>query len=143
MWNAQLSGLLSGTTCVIYDGNPGGSKDKPDWGVLWRYAAQEGVTFFGGGAAYFANCMKAGIDLSAIDGLHTVRALGTTGSPLSAEVQQWGTTQFQKVYAKAGAQSTRYLVVQHLRRHRCGRLLWAACATCPWWPAKCNAVCWA
>jgi len=46
--------------------------------------------------------MKAGIDLSAIEGLHTVRALGTTGSPLSAEVQQWGTTQFQKVYAKAG-----------------------------------------
>ena len=102
MWNAQLSGLLSGTTCVIYDGNPGGSKERPDWGVLWRYAAQEGVTFFGGGAAFFANCMKAGTDLSAIHGLHTVRALGTTGSPLSAEVQQWGTTQFQNVYAKAG-----------------------------------------
>jgi acetoacetyl-CoA synthetase len=102
MWNAQLSGLLSGTTCVIYDGNPGGSKEHPDWGVLWRYAAKEGVTFFGGGAAFFANCMKTGLDLSTIEGLHTVRALGTTGSPLSAEVQQWGTTQFQKVVAKAG-----------------------------------------
>jgi hypothetical protein len=27
MWNAQTSGLLNGTTCVIFDGNPGGSKD--------------------------------------------------------------------------------------------------------------------
>jgi acetoacetyl-CoA synthetase len=30
MWNAQASGLLGGTTCVIFDGNPGGSKDRPD-----------------------------------------------------------------------------------------------------------------
>jgi acetoacetyl-CoA synthetase len=28
--------------------------------------------------------------------------LGCTGSPLSAEVQQWGTDQFRRVYAKAG-----------------------------------------
>jgi len=31
MWNAQVSGLLGGTTCVIFDGSPGGSKDKPHW----------------------------------------------------------------------------------------------------------------
>ncbi len=102
MWNAQLSGLLSGTTCVIYDGNPGGSKDKPDWGVLWRYAAQEGVTFFGAGAAYFNNCMKAELKLWDHPGLARVRALGTTGSPLSAEVQNWGTEQFRRVHAQAG-----------------------------------------
>ena len=102
MWNAQLSGLLSGTTCVIFDGNPGGSKEKPDWGVLWRYAAQEKVTFMGGGAAFFASCMKANVDLASIQGLNTVRALGVTGSPLSAEVQQWGIDQFKQVYAQAG-----------------------------------------
>ena len=102
MWNAQLSGLLSGTTCVIYDGNPGGTKDHPDWGVLWRYAAQERVTFFGAGAAFFTNCMKAGVQLSTIPGLSQVRALGTTGSPLSADVQQWGTAQFHAVHAAAG-----------------------------------------
>ena len=66
MWNAQTSGLLNGTTCVIYDGNPGGSKDKPDWTMLWRFAAEQGVTFFGAGAAFFANCMKAGVDLSSL-----------------------------------------------------------------------------
>ena len=95
MWNAQLSGLLSGTTCVIYDGNPGGSKDHPDWGVLWRFAAETGVTFFGAGAAFFANCMKAGITLADFGDLTRIRALGTTGSPLSPEVQEWGTAQFE------------------------------------------------
>jgi len=97
MWNAQMSGLLNGTTCCIYDGNPGGSKDKPDWTTLWRFAAQLGVTFFGAGAAFFANCMKAGIDLSACGDLSQVRALGTTGSPLSEEAQRWGTAQFDKL----------------------------------------------
>ncbi|MFT4241007.1 MAG: acetoacetate--CoA ligase [Acidovorax sp.] len=94
MWNAQLSGLLSGTTCVIFDGNPGGSKDKPDWGLLWRFAAETGVTFFGAGAAYFANCMKAGVRPQDCGDLSRIRALGTTGSPLAPEVQVWGTAQF-------------------------------------------------
>jgi acetoacetyl-CoA synthetase len=97
MWNAQVSGLLNGTTCCIYDGNPGGSKDKPDWTTLWRFGAELGVTFFGAGAAFFANCMKAGVQLAQFPGLKTVRALGTTGSPLSAEVQNWGTEQFEKL----------------------------------------------
>ncbi|MEX1168164.1 MAG: acetoacetate--CoA ligase, partial [Hydrogenophaga sp.] len=95
MWNAQTSGLLCGTTCVIFDGNPGGSKDKPDWTTLWRFAAEQGVTFFGAGAAFFANCLKADVDLSACGDLSKVRALGTTGSPLSEDAQNWGTRQFR------------------------------------------------
>ena len=105
MWNAQVSGLLHGTTCCIFDGNPGGKKsagpsgsqDNPDWTVLWRFAADLGVTFFGAGAAFFANCMKANIDLSSCGNLRRVRALGTTGSPLPEEAQRWGTAQFEKI----------------------------------------------
>ena len=97
MWNAQVAGLLNGVTCVIYDGNPGGSKDNPDWGILWRMAAQEKVTFFGAGAAYFANCHKAGLDISRCGDLSWVRALGTTGSPLSADTQTWGVDQFKAI----------------------------------------------
>jgi acetoacetyl-CoA synthetase len=97
MWNAQVAGLLNGVTCVIYDGNPGGSKDNPDWGILWRMAAQERVTFFGAGAAYFANCHKAGLDISRCGDLSRVRALGTTGSPLSADTQSWGVDQFKAI----------------------------------------------
>ena len=97
MWNAQVAGLLNGVTCVIYDGNPGGSKDNPDWGILWRMASEEKVTFFGAGAAFFANCQKAGVDLSRCGDLSLIRALGTTGSPLSPETQSWGTEQFKNI----------------------------------------------
>jgi acetoacetyl-CoA synthetase len=104
MWNAQIGGLLGGTTCCIFDGSPGGStvdahgnKQVPDWTTLWRFAASTGVTFFGAGAAFFANCLKAGIDLNACGDLSGIRALGTTGSPLSAEAQAWGTAQFARI----------------------------------------------
>ncbi len=108
MWNAQLSGLLNGTTCCIFDGSPGGAtvdtagnKLPPDYTTLWRFAAELGVTYFGAGAAFFANCQKAGIDLTKIDdpagNLSKIRALGTTGSPLSADTQKWGTAQFAKL----------------------------------------------
>ncbi|MFT3859475.1 MAG: acetoacetate--CoA ligase [Aquabacterium sp.] len=94
MWNSQISGLLKGATICLYDGSPGGSKDAPDWGVLWRFAARHRVTYFGAGAAFYANCMKAGVDLSTCGDLTRIRALGATGSPLSEEVQRWGSEQF-------------------------------------------------
>ncbi len=104
MWNAQASGLLSGTTCCLFDGNPGGrtvdaagNKVAPDWTTLWRFAAELGVTFFGAGAAFYANCQKAGVDLRSCGDLSRIRALGTTGSPLSAEAQAWGTEQFGNI----------------------------------------------
>ena len=102
MWNAQVGGLLAGTTCVIFDGNPGGSKEHPDWGVLWRFACETGVTYFGAGAAFYANCMKAGLVLTDCGDLSRIRALGTTGSPLSPEVQAWGTAQFRLIRGVAG-----------------------------------------
>lgn len=103
MWNAQMAGLLSGTTCVLYDGNPGGSKEAPDWTVLWRFAADTGVSFFGAGAAFYASCMKADIAPQGCGDLSRIRALGSTGSPLSAEVQQWGT----RFMARAGVDGDR------------------------------------
>ncbi len=99
MWNAQLAGLAGGTTIVLFDGSPGGSKDAPDWTVLWRFAARHGVTWFGAGAAFYANCMKSGVDLAALQAqghdLSRIRALGSTGSPLTEDVQRWGTEQFR------------------------------------------------
>ena len=97
MWNCQIAGLLTGTTCCIFDGSPGGSREQPDWGVLWRFAEDTGVTFFGAGAAYFANCLKAGVDLAGHPGLARVRALGTTGSPLAEDTQRWGLAEFRKL----------------------------------------------
>ncbi|TSE22243.1 acetoacetate--CoA ligase [Tepidimonas aquatica] len=106
MWNAQVAGLLGGTTIVLYDGSPSGRKDEPDWSVLWRFAARHRVTFFGAGAALYTHMMKAGVDLAALQAqghdLSHVRALGSTGSPLPPEVQRWGSAQFERVYALAG-----------------------------------------
>lgn len=97
MWNMQVAGLLSGTTCVIFDGSPGGPRDAPDWGTLWRFAGRHRVTYLGTGAAVYAGCLKAGVDLSRCGDLSSIRAIGTTGSPLSPEVQQWGTDQFRAI----------------------------------------------
>ena len=102
MWNAQMSGLLNGTTCVLFDGSPAGPKDRPDWTTLWRFAARHQVSFFGAGAAFFANCQKAGIELAQCGDLSRVRALGTTGSPLSADTQIWGTEQMRQVWLTHG-----------------------------------------
>ena len=101
MWNAQIGGLLAGTTCVIFDGNPGGSKEHPDWGVLWRFACETGATYFGAGAAFYANCMQAGLALQDCGDLSRIRALGTTGSPLSPVVQEWGAAQFRLIRGMA------------------------------------------
>ncbi|TAL22286.1 MAG: acetoacetate--CoA ligase [Aquabacterium sp.] len=97
MWNAQIAALLDGTTICLFDGSPGGSKEQPDWGVLWRFAARHRVTWFGAGAAFYANCMKAGVDLRAAGDLRRVRALGSTGSPLAEDVQRWVSAQFEAI----------------------------------------------
>jgi len=104
MWNFQVSGLLSGTTVCIFDGNPGGAtvdaagnRTAPDWTTLWRFIADTKSTFFGAGAAFFANCMKAGIDLRGCGPLRQVRALGSTGSPLSEDVQRWVSAQMAAI----------------------------------------------
>ena len=99
MWNSQLSGLLCGTTLCLFDGSPGGSKEAPDWGVLWRFAARHQVTYFGAGAAFYGGCMKAGLALSDAGDLGRIRALGSTGSPLPADVQTWGSAQFAAIGA--------------------------------------------
>jgi acetoacetyl-CoA synthetase len=102
MWNAQLAGLVFGTTVCLYDGNPAGSKERPDWTVLWRFVARHRVSFFGAGAAYFANCMKAGVQVADCGDLSRVRVLGSTGSPLAEEVQRWGSEQLRQAKVLAG-----------------------------------------
>ena len=99
MWNAQMAGLATGTTICLLDGSPAGKvAGEQDWGTLWRFAARTGVTWFGAGAAFYASCMKAGLALSSCDPtgqLQRIRALGSTGSPLSEQAQAWGSAQMR------------------------------------------------
>jgi acetoacetyl-CoA synthetase len=85
MWNLLVSGLLTGATVVLYDGNPG----HPDLGTLWKVAEKHGVTYFGVSAPYIHACLKAGLRPVDQFDLSTVRALGSTGAPLSPEGFRW------------------------------------------------------
>ncbi|HSQ70855.1 MAG TPA: acetoacetate--CoA ligase, partial [Rubrivivax sp.] len=89
MWNAQVGALLGGTTICLYDGNPAGPAHTHDWGTLWRFVGAAGVTWFGAGAAYFSSCMKAHVEPMQQADLSRLRAIGSTGSPLSDEAYQW------------------------------------------------------
>ena len=85
MWNFVVAGLLSEASIVLYDGNPG----YPDLGALWRLAEEAGITTFGASASYIAACMKDGVDPRAGRDLSRLRAVGSTGSPLSPDGFDW------------------------------------------------------
>ena len=85
MWNFLVSGLLTPAAIVLYDGSPG----HPDMGVLWDLAEHAEVTMLGTSAAYIAACVKDGIEPAAGRDLSRLRAVGSTGSPLSPEGFDW------------------------------------------------------
>ncbi len=85
MWNFLVSGLLTRAAIVLYDGNPG----YPDMGVLWDLAERAGVTMFGTSASYIAACMKAEVEPGNGRDLSRLKAVGSTGSPLSPEGFDW------------------------------------------------------
>ena len=92
MWNFIVSGLLTRAAIVLYDGSPG----YPDMGVLWDLAERAGITMFGTSAAYIAACMKDGVVPAEGRDLSRLKAVGSTGSPLSPEGFDW-------VYEQLGA----------------------------------------
>jgi acetoacetyl-CoA synthetase len=81
MWNYLVSGLLTDSTIVLYDGSPA----HPDLGALWRLAAEEGVTYFGTSAPFLMGCRKEGLRPGDVADLRALRGIGSTGSPLPAE----------------------------------------------------------
>jgi acetoacetyl-CoA synthetase len=85
MWNLMTSALLVGCVVLLYDGNPA----YPNMGVLWRFAEDSKMTFFGTSAAYITSCMKAGIEPGQHFNLQRLRVLGSTGSPLPPEGFLW------------------------------------------------------
>lgn len=89
MWNAQLGALGRGATVAMFEGAP----NYPDMGVVWRFVAEEKLTYFGAGAAFYAGCLKAGVAPGADLDLSNLRSLGSTGSPLSPDAYDWIYTQ--------------------------------------------------
>ena len=85
MWNWLVSGLVTGATLVVYDGNPG----HPDLNTLWRVAEREGITHFGTSAKWLAACRNAGVTPGQDFDLGALRALMSTGSPLLPADFDW------------------------------------------------------
>ncbi|MGW1077366.1 acetoacetate--CoA ligase [Streptomyces sp. NPDC002537] len=85
MWNFLVSGLLVGSTVVLYDGSPG----HPDTAAQWRVAERTGTTLYGTSAAYVMACRKAEVHPGRDFDLSRVKCVATTGSPLPPDGFRW------------------------------------------------------
>ncbi|MDS4021210.1 MAG: acetoacetate--CoA ligase [Candidatus Competibacter sp.] len=81
MWNWLMSGLASGATLLLYDGNPFVAGGR----ILFDYADAEGMTHFGTSAKFIDAAAKAGLIPRASHDLGQLRAMFSTGSPLAPE----------------------------------------------------------
>ena len=81
MWNWLAATLASGVTMMLYDGSP----FAPDGNVLFDYAQDEKITFFGTSAKFIDAVKKGGLEPKASHDLSHVRSVTSTGSPLSPE----------------------------------------------------------
>ncbi len=81
MWNWLTSSLAVGASLVLFDGNP----FYPDPGALWKMAEEEKITVFGTSAGYISALMNAGVQPGKTFNLEPLKAVLSTGSPLSEE----------------------------------------------------------
>ncbi|MFZ0482170.1 MAG: acetoacetate--CoA ligase [Desulfobacterales bacterium] len=81
MWNWLVSSLAAGATLVLFDGNP----FHPDPGALWKIAQDEKISIFGTSAGYIAALQNAGVTPGKTYDLTPLKAVLSTGSPLSIE----------------------------------------------------------
>ena len=85
MWHWLVSALAEGATLVLYEGSFG----HPDMGALWGMAAELGVSVFGTSAAFIEACRSRGVAPRLRFELGGVRAVLSTGSPLSPDGFRW------------------------------------------------------
>ena len=85
MWNWLVCGLGAGATIALYEGGP----SHPDIHHLWRFAERIGITVFGTSPKFLSACEKATICPKAQHDLTRLRAVLSTGSPLTIENFRW------------------------------------------------------
>lgn len=91
MWNWLTSSLAVGATLILYDGNP----FHPHPGALWEMAEAERISVFGTSAGYLSALKGAGERPGHTRDLTSLKAVLSTGSPLSEEG-------FEFVYSEIG-----------------------------------------
>jgi len=88
MWNFLIGGMLSGAAIVLWDG-------APDVRGMWDFVRKAEVTTFGTSAGFITACMKEGVEPGP---LPSVRAIGSTGSPLPVDGFEWIYRHFPEVW---------------------------------------------
>ena len=81
MWNWLVSSLALGARVMLYDGSP----FYPDPSAMWQMVQDEGISIFGTSASYLAALEKAGVKPRESFDLTRLKAVLSTGSPLSVE----------------------------------------------------------
>jgi acetoacetyl-CoA synthetase len=85
MWNWLVCSLAVGSKLVLFDGNP----FHPDPGVLWKMANDEKISIFGTSAGYLSALEAAGTKPKESFDLSPLKAVLSTGSPLSVESSEY------------------------------------------------------
>lgn len=81
MWNWLVTGLASGATLILYDGSP----FHPAPTVLMDMIDEEEISLFGTSAKYLSALEKADVKPAQTHKLTRLRAIFSTGSPLTHE----------------------------------------------------------
>lgn len=102
VWNIQISGLLVGATISTYDGAP----SWPDAAQIWRIAERLGLDVLGVSAASLVAAQKAGTPPQDVAPNLSVRAIGSTGSPLPPETATWVYQQLPDVWLASASGGT-------------------------------------
>ena len=78
MWNWFVSGLATGATLVLYDGNP--FYPEPD--ALLKMADELNIRFFGTSAKYIAALEESGVKPNKVSDFPSLKVIASTGSTL-------------------------------------------------------------
>ena len=81
MWNVLVSGLIMGSTIVLYDG----SLSYPNLGIIWKLSDKYRITHLGISAAYIESLTHTSLNIYNEYNLKELEFIGSTGSPLSPE----------------------------------------------------------
>ena len=81
MWNWLATVMANRAAIVVFDGNPA----YPTLNRLFSLVDDVGITFFGTSAKFIETLLKADITISERHALASLRAIASTGSPLSPE----------------------------------------------------------
>jgi acetoacetyl-CoA synthetase len=85
MWNYLVSGLVLGSSIVLFDGDPA----YPDSLALWRLMADEQVTVAGVSPRFLSTNRRSGMRPVEAADLSVLRTVGSTGAPLDLETYEW------------------------------------------------------